>query len=149
MAANAWGNNARPRRFSPAMPSAPAIIVGDAGPSPRPRECLSAAQRLRHAADFDEIRRLGRKAEMGPFTLRLRPRAEGPRRLGVIASRKAGPAVARNRAKRVLRELFRRNPDVLPASCDVVIVIRANFSDFSFAEIRDRYFQAIRQAVKK
>ncbi|HTB62409.1 MAG TPA: ribonuclease P protein component [Opitutales bacterium] len=148
MAANAWANNASLRRFSPVMPAAPATAVGDAGQSPRPRERLSAAQRLRHAADFDEIRRMGRKAEAGPFTLRLRPRTEGPRRLGVIASRKAGPAVMRNRAKRVLRELFRRNPDILPPSCDVVIVIRANFPDFSFAEIRERYFQAIRQTGK-
>jgi ribonuclease P protein component len=130
------------------MPTVPATAAGDAGPSPRARERLSAAQRLRHAADFDEIRRLGRRAEAGPFTLRVRLRTEGPRRLGVIASRKAGPAVRRNRAKRVLRELFRRNPEALPPSCDVVIVVRSNFSDFSFAEIRERYLNAVKQATK-
>jgi len=130
------------------MPSAPATALGDAGPNPRARERLSAAQRLRHAADFDEIRRVGRRAEAGPFTLRLRLRTEGPRRLGIIASRKAGPAVRRNRAKRVLRELFRRNPEALPPSCDVVIVVRPNFGDFSFAEIRERYLHAVQQVLK-
>jgi ribonuclease P protein component len=130
------------------MLPAPATAVGDAGSTPPARERLSAAQRLRRPADFDEVRRLGRRAEAGPFTLRVRLRTEGPRRLGVIASRKAGPAVRRNRAKRVLRELFRRNPEALPPSCDVVIVVRANFPDFSFAEIRERYLHALRQTSR-
>jgi ribonuclease P protein component len=130
------------------MPSAPATAVGDAGPSPRARERFSAAQRLRHTTEFDEVRRVGRRAEAGPFTLRLRLRTEGPRRLGIIASRKAGPAVSRNRAKRVLRELFRRNPEALPPSCDVVAVVRPNFGDFTFAEIRERYLHAVRQMMK-
>ena len=46
------------------------------------------------------------------------PRLLSRRRLRVIASRKAGPSVKRNYAKRVLRELFRRHPEALPASCD-------------------------------
>jgi len=106
------------------MSSAPATAAEDAGLSPRPsarldsprRERLASAQHLRSAADFDEVRRSGRRAEAGPFTLRLRLRTEGPRRLGIIASRKAGPSVTRNKAKRTLRELFRRNQDVLIAA---------------------------------
>jgi ribonuclease P protein component len=103
---------------------------------------------LRSAADFDEIRRLGRRVEAGPFTLRLRLRTEGVRRLGVIASRKAGPSVKRNYAKRVLRELFRRHLEALPPVCDVVVIIRPNFFDFSFAALRERYLEAVGQAGK-
>jgi ribonuclease P protein component len=128
------------------MPSVPAIASGDGGPTPRPRERLTAAQRLRTAADFDEIRRLGRRVETGPFTLRLRLRPQGPRRLGVIASRRAGPAVSRNRAKRVLRELFRRNLEALPVSCDVVVIVRANFFEHTFEAMREFYLRAVRQA---
>jgi len=129
------------------MHLAPASATGGAGDNPRPRQRLSSTQRLRGAADFDETRRLGRRAEAGAFTLRLRLRQEGPRRLGVIASRRAGPSVQRNRAKRVLRELFRRNQEVLPPSSDVVVIIRANFFDFTFAEIQERFFNAVRQAA--
>jgi len=131
------------------MPSASTTAAGGAGLSPRPRERLAYAQRLRSPADFDEVRRVGRRAEAGPFTLRVRVRAEGPRRLGVIASRKAGNAVLRNHAKRTLRELFRRQADILPPACDVVVVVRRNFPDFSFAEIRERYLHAVKKAVKK
>ncbi|HVU38425.1 MAG TPA: ribonuclease P protein component [Opitutales bacterium] len=120
-----------------------------AGGSARPRERLSRAQHLRSPADFDEVRRLGRRAETGAFTLRLRLRSEGPRRLGIIASRKAGPSVSRNYTKRVLRELFRRNADALPPSCDVVAIVRAGFGELPFAEIRARYLRALQQAIKK
>lgn len=131
------------------MSSAPATAAEGASPSepldsPR-RERLARAQHLRGAADFDEVRRTGRRAEAGPFTLRLRLRTEGPRRLGIIASRKAGPSVTRNRAKRTLRELFRRNQDALPPSCDVVVIVRPNFLEFPFAEIRTRYLHALKQ----
>jgi ribonuclease P protein component len=103
---------------------------------------------LRSAADFDEVRRTGRRAEAGPFTLRLRLRTEGPRRLGIIASRKAGPSVQRNFAKRTLRELFRKNQDALPPSCDVVVIVRANFGEFPFEEIRTRYLHALKMASR-
>jgi ribonuclease P protein component len=138
------------------MSSAPATAAEGARPGPRPserldsprRERLAHTQHLRSAADFEEVRRTGRRAEAGPFTLRLRLRTEGPRRLGVIASRKAGPSVQRNRAKRTLRELFRRNQDALPPSCDVVVIIRPNFAEFPFEEIHARYLHALKQTSR-
>ena len=137
-----------PRPSSDAAPDKPLDVVErkSLDPTPARRERFTSAQRLRTAADFDEIRRLGRRAETGAFTLRLRMRAEGPRRLGVIASRKAGPAVSRNRAKRVLRELFRRNQDALPPSCDVVVIVRPNFFEHTFGEIRERFLNAVKHA---
>jgi ribonuclease P protein component len=131
------------------MHAATATAAGDAAEGSRPRQRLGAAQHLRRPADFDEARRLGRRIEAGAFTLRLRMRPEGPRRLGVIASRKAGPAVRRNYAKRVLRELFRRNQDELPPACDVVVIVRPEFFAVPFAELRERYLNAVRQAGKK
>ncbi len=45
-------------------------------------------------------------------------------RLGVVASKKVGGAVQRNRAKRLVREWFRHLTIELPG-CDVVVVLRA------------------------
>jgi len=45
-------------------------------------------------------------------------------RLGVVASRKVGPSVVRNRAKRLVREVFRLHPELFPRGLDVVIIIR-------------------------
>ena len=47
-------------------------------------------------------------------------------RLGVVASRKVGGAVKRARAKRLLREAYRRNRFRFQGSYDVVLVARAD-----------------------
>lgn len=45
-------------------------------------------------------------------------------RLGVVASKRVGPAVWRNRAKRRLREAFRLNRPDFQGKVDVVLVAR-------------------------
>ncbi len=128
--------------------SSPPVAVTAVVVTPRRAQRLPAHQRLRAASDFDEMRRTGRRIETGPFTLRWRLRGDGLRRFGVVASRKIGGAVQRNRAKRVLRDLFRRNQEAWPAACDIVAIVRPNFFDFSFSVLRERYLHAAQQASR-
>lgn len=59
------------------------------------------------------------------FVALLGPRAEpGPCRLGIVASRKVGGAVERNRAKRLVRDAFRRQAHLFPDQIDLVLVVR-------------------------
>jgi len=64
-------------------------------------------------------------------------------RLGVAATRKMGAAVARNRAKRVARELFRRHK--IDAGLDVIIVPRREMVDAPFATLEADYLAALRR----
>jgi ribonuclease P protein component len=56
-------------------------------------------------------------------------------RLGVVASRKVGPSVVRNRAKRLVREAFRLHPEVFPRGLDVVIIVRPGTHLLGLAEL--------------
>lgn len=60
-------------------------------------------------------------------------------RCGVIASKRTfRRAVDRNRAKRLLREAFRRERAFLPVACDVILIARKRILDDSVsAVIRD------------
>jgi len=107
---------------------------------------FSACQRLRSAKDFEKLRKKGKRIDCGCFIWQILERDDlGPRRLGVIASRRVGNAVIRNRAKRVFREIFRLNQDNLPPCSDLVIVVRSHFENYTFEQLQERFLKACRQ----
>lgn len=52
-------------------------------------------------------------------------------RVGLIVNKKMGNAVRRNRIRRLLKEIFRRQAHVLPKGCDVVMLPRGSFKNES------------------
>ncbi len=78
--------------------------------------------RLLKRADFVRVQKRGRKLETRSLLLLVLPGKTGRTRLGIAVSKKYGGSVARNRFKRVIREVFRRNRSRFPKSADVVVV---------------------------
>jgi ribonuclease P protein component len=67
-------------------------------------------------------------------------------RAAVIASIAAvGPAVRRNRAKRRLRELFRRHQSLIPPACDLLLIARAQTVQWQFPELERVFIDACRR----
>jgi len=56
-------------------------------------------------------------------------------RLGVVASRKVGGAVQRNRAKRRLRTAFRLNRSAFKSDGDVILIARGGIVSASWADV--------------
>lgn len=89
-----------------------------------PDQGLARHQRLTRSADFRAAYETGRKHVGRHMVLYTLPRPEGALRLGVVSSRKIGGAVQRNRARRLLREAFRRNRFQMEGQTDVVLIAR-------------------------
>lgn len=71
----------------------------------------------------------------------------GPPRLGVVASRRVGSAVERSRAKRRLREIYRRAPR-RPAG-DLVLVARPGLPQAAWPEVEQAYAIAVGRALHR
>jgi ribonuclease P protein component len=67
----------------------------------------------------------------------------GRARLGIAATRKFGSAVQRNRAKRLVREAFRRNK--LQAGIDVVVIPRREMLEADYAHVEADLLAVLRR----
>lgn len=108
-----------------------------------------AESHLRRPTEFKRVRTEGRRYHCGGFVLWAAERpADVPSategvRAGFVASRAAvGPAVARNRAKRRLRALFREHQDRIPAGVDLVFVARRSLLGLAPSELEQRFLKA-------
>jgi ribonuclease P protein component len=61
--------------------------------------------------------------------------ADAPTRLGVVASRKVGGSVERNRCKRLVREAFRLHQGAFPPGIDVVVIVRPGTHLLALADV--------------
>jgi ribonuclease P protein component len=88
--------------------------------------------RLSRSRDFDAVYRHGTSVSTRYLTLHWFPReedAEGEPRLGLAVPRSVGPAVVRNRLKRVLREAWRGLLSEVPPGKDYVLVARPGLAE--------------------
>lgn len=102
---------------------------------------------MRRRAEFVRVQQQGRRVSGRFVTLLVLANDGTAPRLGLIASRKLGPAVARNRAKRRLRELFRRHRETLGphAALDIVAIPRRELSAAPFADVEADFVTTLRR----
>ena len=66
----------------------------------------------------------------------------------VVASRKIGRAVARNKCKRTLREVFRKHKSDFTNSYDYIMIAKKNLLSDAFQDIEENILKLIKKATK-
>jgi ribonuclease P protein component len=97
-------------------------------------------ERLRKGGEFDAVFNRGTRLEGRLFALVAAPNRLRYDRLGLAVSRRVGGAVQRNRARRLLRESFRRLGPRPGPGVDLVVVARTEIVGCGQAEV-DREFR--------
>jgi ribonuclease P protein component len=67
-------------------------------------------------------------------------------RIGIAISKKVGNAVERNRIKRVIKELFRKELSNIKKRHDIVFVVRKPIKGKSFHDIEKTFIDILRRA---
>ena len=87
---------------------------------------MQRRNRLSRSRDFDAVYRQGRSTSTRFLVLYWFEREEDPGepRLGLAVPRAAGNAVARNKIKRQLREVWRARLELIPTGRDYVLIAK-------------------------
>lgn len=105
------------------------------------------AEHIRRRADFQRVYDQGVRIRGRYSTVFLLPTSLAFARLGIAATKKLGGAVARNRAKRLIREVFRRNK--ITAGIDIVVVPRRELLDASLTALEADYCRSIASRARR
>lgn len=111
------------------------------------RRTFSRLRRIRRRPEFQAVYESGERVRARLMTVIARNNDGPASRLGIAATRKLGNAVARNRAKRLVREAFRR-ADV-PAGLDIVVIPRLDILDAEFRTLEAEFRYAVRRLARR
>lgn len=111
---------------------------------------LRPQERLRRQPEFRAVFDQGRRTNGRFMTVLLRPNQLQVARLGVVASKKLGGAVQRNRAKRLVRDIFRRNKrEPAVAGQDIVVIPRRELLDAAITALEADYQAVLRRDTRR
>lgn len=115
-----------------------------------PSERFPKSRRMRRRGEFQHVFNLSQRTNGRYLTLLMAPNTAGTARLGIVASRRLGDAVRRNRSKRLIREIFRRTQQ-LPGGqgVDVVAIPRRELFDATYSSLESDFRGALRRGAAR
>ena len=96
---------------------------------------LPPSRRVRKRREFEKAYEEGHKVVTPQFALYVRPNGLAQSRLGITTTRRLGKAVVRNRARRLVREAYRKNQSRVPGGFDFVFVVRRPLLSMTSTEL--------------
>jgi len=104
------------------------------------------AARIKQGRDFARLKQQGKRLTLGCLIANWQVMPGAFSRLGVITPASIGGAVARNRARRLLREAFRQHQHDLTGPIDLVLVARKSIVEKAFAEVEKDFLTTLGKA---
>ena len=105
--------------------------------------------RLKTPAEFKSVYDRKRSVSDGLLVVYAKENDLGRTRVGLSVSKKVGNAVARNRCKRLFREVFRLSQHDLPSGIDLILIPRNVSTEPTVAELSASLVKLARDATRK
>ena len=111
-------------------------------------ETLRPQERIRKRKDFLFLYKKGYRYRGKYFNLIYLSNDFSFSRMAVVVSKKVGNAVKRNKIKRQMRTLFRRNKSLLKAPLDIIIIAKKEILESSWLTLQGDYFSALESIIQ-
>ena len=111
-------------------------------------ENLGPRERIRKQKDFFVLYKKGKRYRGKYFTLIHFPNNLEFCRFAVVASKKVGNAVRRNKIKRRMRTLFRRNKNSIIIPMDLIVIASAELHNLSWTDLQNEFLKALNSVAQ-
>jgi len=98
---------------------------------------------------FRQVYEHGRKLQFRYFTGFVLEKPAQSARIGITATRKIGNSVERNRARRLVREAYRKNKWLVPDRVDIVINVKRSLVEAGYRELEGEFITFLQKAGGK
>ena len=98
---------------------------------------------------FRRVYEEGRKIQFTYFTAFVLTKQTDTARIGITATRKMGNSVERNRARRLVREAFRKNKWLVPHGVDIVINVKRSLVEAAYRDFEVEFITFLERAGQK
>jgi ribonuclease P protein component len=112
-----------------------------------PDERFRKSDRILKRELFRRVYQDGRKFTAKFFTAFVLPNSEPAPRIGITVTRRTGKAVSRNRSRRLVREVFRRNKWRITRGVDIVVNVKSNLAEASYREVENDFLTFLEKAI--
>ena len=104
--------------------------------------------RLLRSSEFEAVYRGGTRRSSAQFLLFYRATGQPVTRFGISIKKALGGAVVRNRMRRRIREILRRNSLEIPSGWDLVIHPRRSVAQAAFAPLEAELLRLVHTAAR-
>ena len=102
-------------------------------------ERLTPKERIRKRKEFYNLYKKGERISSKYLSAIYYPNNLGFSRLGISVNKNFGKAVKRNKAKRWIRELFRRNKQLFTVPLDILFFPKKSILETNWKELQEDY----------
>ena len=112
-------------------------------------QSLRPQERIKKKSDFTALYKKGNRYRGRYFILVYLSNDLTFSRIGVVASKKIGNAVERNKAKRWARALFRQHKELLAGSLDLIVITKQDIKEATWLSLQQEYLKALSFITKQ
>lgn len=107
---------------------------------------LNKARRIRKNTEYRLVYKYGKYAVGRMCVIYRMPVAKEPTKIGFVTGKKVGGAVARNRARRLMKEVYRLHQHEIREGYRIVIVARAAIQEASYQQVEKEMMYLFRKS---